>query len=79
MKTIKNQSGKRTRLIRNDKKKQDDLITKAAKQLAVATKIGGFAPKHYKEQAINPKRMNQLAKAVGQSLGQVMKAQIIKL
>jgi hypothetical protein len=72
MKTFKSQTGKKTKLIRKDKKQQDDIITKAAKELAVATKIGGIKPMNYKAEAINDKRVKQLAQDVGKALGMVL-------
>jgi hypothetical protein len=72
MKTFKSQTGKKTKLIRKDKKQQDDIITKAAKELAVATKIGGIKPMNYKAEAINDKRVKQLAQDVGKAIGMVL-------
>jgi len=76
--SFKSKSGKSTKLIRKNKKKQDDLITQAAKQFAVATKIGGIKPMNYKAEAINKKRVSQLAKDVSQALGYVLAGKITK-
>lgn len=66
-------------LIQKNKKKQDDIITKTAKELAVATKIGGIKPMLYKEEAINPKRIKQLTEDLSVAMGQVLISKITKL
>lgn len=60
-------SGKK--LIRKNKKKQADLILAAAKQLAVATKIGGIEPSNFVDAAINKKRTAQLRKDITKAIG----------
>lgn len=75
-KTFKSKSGNSIKLIRKNKKKQDDIITKTAKQLAVATKIGGIGPMNYKSEAINKKRVGKLAKDVSSALGYVLAGKI---
>jgi hypothetical protein len=54
-----------------------DIIT-VAKQLAVATKIGGIKPMNYKEAAVNDKRVKQLAENLSVALGQVFIGKIVK-
>ena len=51
-------------LVKNNKKKQADLITKEAMSMAVATKIGGIKPMNYVEPAVGPKRLKMLNKAL---------------
>lgn len=65
-------------LIRKNKKKQSDLITKEAKQMAVATKIGGIKPMDFISKANNEKRTKQLARSLAAGLGKAM-AKNIKL
>jgi hypothetical protein len=65
-------------LIRKNKKKQSDLITKEAKQMAVATKIGGIKPMDFISKANNEKRTKQLARSLATGLGEAM-AKNIKL
>jgi hypothetical protein len=59
-------------LIRKNKKKQSDLITKEAKQMAVATKIGGIKPMNFISKADNPQRTKQLAASLAVALGKAM-------
>ena len=59
-------------LIRKNKKKQSDLITKEAKQMAVATKIGGIKPMNFIAKADNPQRTKQLAASLAAALGKAM-------
>lgn len=59
-------------LIRKNKKKQSDLITKEAKQMAVATKIGGIKPMNFISKADNPKRTKELARNLAAALGKAM-------
>jgi hypothetical protein len=59
-------------LIRKNKKKQSDLITKEAKQMAVATKIGGIKPMNFISKADNPQRTKQLARSLAAALGKAM-------
>ena len=59
-------------LIRKNKKKQSDLITKEAKQMAVATKIGGIKPMNFIGKADNPQRTKQLAASLAAALGKAM-------
>jgi hypothetical protein len=65
-------------LIKKNKKKQNDVITQAAKELAVATKIGGIKPMNYKKAAVNDKRVKQLAENLSVALGQVLIGKIVK-
>lgn len=65
-------------LIRKNKKKQADLITKEAKQMAVATKIGGIKPMDFISKADNEKRTKELARNLAAGLGRAM-AKNIKL
>lgn len=65
-------------LIRKNKKKQADLITKEAKQMAVATKIGGIKPMNFISKADNEKRTKELARNLAAGLGRAM-AKNIKL
>jgi len=59
-------------LIRKNKKKQSDLITKEAKQMAVATKICGIKPMNFISKADNPQRTKQLAASLAAALGKAM-------
>jgi hypothetical protein len=59
-------------LIRKNKKKQSDLITKEAKQMAIATKIGGIKPMNFISKADNPQRTKQLAASLAAALGKAM-------
>jgi len=59
-------------LIRKNKKKQSDLITKEAKQMAVATKIGGIKPMNFISKADNPQRTKKLAASLAAALGKAM-------
>ena len=59
-------------LIRKNKKKQSDLITKEAKQMAIATKIGGIKPMNFISKANNEKRTKQLARSLAAGLGKAM-------
>jgi hypothetical protein len=59
-------------LIRKNKKKQSDLITNEAKQMAVATKIGGIKPMNFISKADNPQRTKQLAASLAAALGKAM-------
>lgn len=59
-------------LIRKNKKKQADLITKEAKQMAVATKIGGIKPMNFISKADNDKRTKELARNLAAGLGRAM-------
>jgi hypothetical protein len=59
-------------LIRKNKKKQSDLITKEAKQMAVVTKIGGIKPMNFISKADNPQRTKQLAASLAAALGKAM-------
>jgi hypothetical protein len=65
-------------LIRKNKKKQSDLITKEARQMAVATKIGGIKPMDFISKANNERRTKQLAASLAVALGKAM-AKNIKL
>lgn len=63
-------------LIRKNKKKQSDLITKEAKQMAVATKIGGIKPMDFISKANNERRTKQLAQSLAAGLGKAMSKNI---
>jgi len=65
-------------LIRKNKKKQADLITKEAMSMAVATKIGGIKPMNYVEPAVGPKRLKMLNKALSKEMAVKIKLAIIK-
>lgn len=65
-------------LIRKNKKKQADLITKEAMSMAVATKIGGIKPMNYVEPAVGPKRLKILNKALSKEMAVKIKLAIIK-
>ena len=65
-------------LIRKNKKKQADLITKEAMAMAVATKIGGIKPMNYVEPAVGPKRLKVLNKALSKEMAVKIKLAIIK-
>lgn len=59
-------------LIRKNKKTQADIITKEAKQMAVATKIGGIKPMDFISKADNDKRTKELAASLAAGLGKAM-------
>jgi hypothetical protein len=65
-------------LIRKNKKKQADLITKEAMSMAVATKIGGIKPMNYVEPAVGPKRLKILNKALSKEMATKIRLAIIK-
>jgi hypothetical protein len=65
-------------LIRKNKKKQADLITKEAMSMAVATKIGGIKPMNYVEPAVGAKRLKMLNKALSKEMAIKIKLAIIK-
>ena len=65
-------------LIRKNKKKQADLITKEAMAMAVATKIGGIKPMNYVEPAVGTKRLKMLNKALSKEMAVKIKLAIIK-
>jgi hypothetical protein len=65
-------------LIRKNKKKQADLITKEAMSMAVATKIGGIKPMNYVNPAVGPKRLKILNKALSKEMAVKIKLAIIK-
>ena len=65
-------------LIRKNKKKQADLITKEAMSMAVATKIGGIKPMNYVEPAVGTKRLKLLNKALSKEMAVKIKLAIIK-
>ena len=65
-------------LIRKNKKKQADLITKEAMAMAVATKIGGIKPMNYVEPAVGTKRLKILNKALSKEMAVKIKLAIIK-
>ena len=75
--------GKKKKLYKTDKatkkkKANMDLIDKAAKGLAVATKIGGIAPMQFKEKADNTQRKNILKKQLSEAMSSTIKYNIIK-
>jgi hypothetical protein len=78
LKSLKNKSGKPKKLIIKDKKKQADLITQAATQLAVATKIGGIKPMNFKAAALTKSRLNKLSTEVASALSEVIKINLKK-
>ncbi len=65
-------------LIRKNKKKQADLITKEAMSMAVATKIGGIKPMNYVDPAVGAKRLKMLNKALSKEMAVKIKLAIIK-
>jgi hypothetical protein len=69
---------KKQTLIRKNKKKQADIITKEAMSMAVATKIGGIKPMNYVEPAVGTKRLKILNKALSKELGNKIKLAIIQ-
>jgi hypothetical protein len=69
---------KKQSLIRKNKKKQADIITKEAMSMAVATKIGGIKPMNYVEPAVGTKRLKILNKALSKELGNKIKLAIIQ-
>lgn len=75
--------GKKKRLYKTDRKTKKqtakmDLIDKASKGLAVATKIGGIKPMEFKEKADNTRRRNILKKQLAEAMGQSIKFNLIK-
>ena len=65
------------KLIRKNKKKQASVIDKAAKQMAVATKIGGIKPMGYIKAAVNPRSQKALAENVTAAIGGLIRTSII--
>jgi len=75
--------GKRKSLYKTNKQTKkktanSDLIEKAAKGLAVATKIGGIAPMQFKEKADTRTRRNKLKRDLAEAMGASIKFNIIK-
>jgi hypothetical protein len=64
-------------LIRKNKKKQADLITKEAMAMAVATKIGGIRPMNFVEPAVGAKRLKKLSEAMSKEIGKRVSASIV--
>ena len=64
-------------LIRKNKKKQADLITKEAMAMAVATKIGGIKPMNFVEPAVGAKRLKKLSEAMSKEIGKRVSASIV--
>jgi hypothetical protein len=69
---------KKQSLIRKNKKVQNDIITKEAMQMAVATKIGGIKPMNFVEPAVGAKRLKVLNRALSKEIGTKIKLSIIK-
>jgi hypothetical protein len=69
---------KKQTLIRKNKKKQADIITKEAMSMAVATKIGGIKPMNYVEPAVGTKRLKILNRALSKEIGTKIKLAIIQ-
>jgi hypothetical protein len=69
---------KKQSLIRKNKKKQADIITKEAMSMAVATKIGGIKPMNFVEPAVGQKRLKVLNRALSKEIGAKIKLSIIK-
>ena len=61
----------------NTKTAKMDVITQAAKGMAIATKIGGIKPMNYIEPAVGKKRLKILSKAMSQELGKKVLASIV--
>lgn len=75
--------GKKKNLYKTNRKTKQktantDLIEKAAKGLAVATKIGGIEPMMFKEKADNTRRRNILKKQLAEAMGTTIKFNLIK-
>lgn len=66
------------KLIRKDKKKQASAIDQAAKQMAVATKIGGIKPMKYIEKSITDKSIKSLSNAIAAALGANIRVTLTK-
>ena len=64
-------------LIRKNKKKQADLITKEAMAMAVATKIGGIKPMNFVEPAVGKKRLKILSQSMSKEIGKRVSASIV--
>jgi hypothetical protein len=69
---------KKQSLIRKNKKKQADIITKEAMSMALATKIGGIKPMNFVEPAVGAKRLKVLNRALSKEIGTKIKLAIIK-
>jgi hypothetical protein len=69
---------KKQTLIRKNKKKQADIITKEAMSMALATKIGGIKPMNFVEPAVGTKRLKILNKALSKEIGTKIKLAIIQ-
>ena len=75
--------GKRKSLYKTNKQTKKktakmDLIEKAAKGLAVATKIGGIEPMMFKEKADTMQRRNKLKKDLAEAMGSAYKFNVLK-
>ena len=78
LKSFKSQSGKRVNLILKNKAKQADRITVAAKQMAVATKIGGIKPMNFIAPAVNDQRKKLLSDGIRAAIGSVLRINIVQ-
>jgi hypothetical protein len=75
--------GKRKSLYKTNRKTKEktaklDLIEKAAKSMAVATKIGGITPMQFKEKADTRTRRNKLKRDLAEAMGAAYKFNVIK-
>jgi hypothetical protein len=75
--------GKRKSLYKTNKQTKQktaklDLIEKAAKSMAVGTKIGGIAPMQFKEKADTTQRRNKLKRELAEAMGAAYKFNVIK-
>jgi hypothetical protein len=75
--------GKRKSLYKTNKQTKQktaklDLIEKAAKSMAVGTKIGGIAPMMFKEKADTTQRRNKLKRDLAEAMGAAYKFNVIK-
>jgi hypothetical protein len=74
--------GKSTRLYKTNNKTKTktakmDVITQAAKGMAIATKIGGLKAVNYVEPAVGKKRLNILSKSMSKEIGRNVLASIV--
>jgi len=75
---IKNVNGTKLSYKGKDRKKAVSDHERAAKILAVRTKIGGIKPVRFEEKANNPIRTRELTKSIQTAMGQLIKIQVKK-
>ena len=76
--SFQSKGSKKVQLILKNKTKQADRITIAAKQMAVATKIGGIKPMNFIAPAVNDQRKKLLSDGIRAAIGAVLRINIVQ-